>query len=425
MSLTSRRRDALPAIPSAAHIARALLSISAIAIAVVGLGACLLSYSFLHRQTQRHLHTLISFVASESRSALEFRDTETATDILKSIPEGEGITYAEIRDAHDVTLARIGSHANGWIGDEKVTQDVVLESRRIGSVTLEGGGASMRRTLTGLVLWFGVGMVLIAAIALLLTRRYTQRFTEPIRQLHGVVRRMSADHDYNRRAPPSSLAEVEDLRIEFNALLDEIRLRDRLLMESHAALERAAYTDALTDLPNRAIFEPTLQETLESCRTGAARACLFFLDVDALKSVNDALGHAIGDQLLSRLAQRLRRWRSGATVLARIGGDEFVMLTWPLDADTDIERIRIELQTELEVPMQLDHITLHPGISIGTAVYPDETGDAAQLMSLADQAMYATKNKRHHKNQVTRWESGMNQPPANSDWITAAEQTAT
>ena len=426
MSRPMRTRGKLPATASAAHIGRALLSISALAIVIVGAGAFLLSYYFLHQLTEHHLRTLISFAASESRSAIEFRDTKTAAEILQSIPKEEGITYAEIRDASGIVLARIDAHADGWVGrladwvgNERVGQDVIVEGRRIGDITIEGGSEPMLRTLSGLLAWFGFGMLLIAACALALARTYTRRFTQPIWQLHEVVKHLIEGRDFSRRAPPSSLAEVEDLRSEFNVLLDEISLRDHLLTQSNAALRRVAYVDSLTGLPNRAMFEPALQKTIEACDRNGTRACLFYLDIDAFKSVNDNLGHAAGDDLLSRIAARLRAWRPRETTATRIGGDEFVVLLSPLADAADPELILAELHAELEVPIQHGNLVLHPSTSIGMAIYPDATQGTDELVRLADQAMYAAKNRRYEEGRVTHWQAdaAADEQAANSDWI--------
>jgi len=421
-----RARKKLSATASAAHIGRALLSISALAIVVVGTGAFLLSYHFLHQQTERHLRTLISFAASESRSAIVFRDTKTATEILQSIPGDEGITFAEIRDASGVVLARIDGRADGWVGrlsgwvgDERVRQEVVEEGRRIGDIVLEGGSEPMLRTLGGLLAWFGFGTLLIAASALALARKYTRRFTQPIWQLHEVVKQLIEGRDFSRRAPPSSLTEVEDLRCEFNALLDEISLRDHLLTQSNAALRRVAYIDALTGLPNRAMFEPALQATIDACNRDRTRACLFYLDIDAFKSVNDNLGHAVGDELLSRIAARLRNWRPQETTATRIGGDEFVVLFSPLAANADPENILAELHAELEAPIRHGDLVLHPSTSIGVAVYPDAARSIDEFVHLADQSMYAAKGRRREQGHVTRWnaDAAAAKQAANSDWI--------
>jgi diguanylate cyclase (GGDEF)-like protein len=407
-----RARENLLTTASAAHISRALLSISAVAIVIVGTGAFLISYYFLHVQTERHLQTLISFAASESRSAIEFRDTKTAAEILQSIPKAEGITFAQIRDASDIVLASIDGRADGgiarlagWIGNERVSQDVVVEGRRIGSVVLEGGSEPMMRSLSGLFAWFVFGMLLVAICALAFARAYTQRFTQPIWQLRSVIKHLIENRDFSQRAPPSSLAEVEDLRLEFNVLLDEISMRDHLLTQSNAALQRVAYVDALTGLPNRAMFEPALQETIYACNRDRARACLFYLDIDAFKSVNDNLGHTVGDALLSEIAARLRAWRPLETTATRIGGDEFVVLLSPLGEDVDVQPILAELHAELETSLRHGELVIQPSTSIGVAVYPDEARDTEELVRFADQAMYAAKNRRYREGMVTRWQA--------------------
>ncbi|MFT3789764.1 MAG: diguanylate cyclase [Rudaea sp.] len=418
-------RESLPATASFAHIGRALLSISALAIIVVGAGAFLLSYHFLHEQTARHLQTLAGFAARESRSAIESRDTKAAEEILQSIPKDEGIVYAEIRDSAGTTLARIDRRTNGWadrlgewIGNEHIEQDVIGEGGPIGSIALEGGSMPVLRALRSLLVWFVLGGSVVALCALSLARAYTRRFTQPIRQLRAVVEHLIQERDFRRRAPSSSLAEIEDLRLELNALLDEISLRDRLLTQSNAALQRVAYVDALTGLPNRAMFEPMLQQTIAACDRDRTRAALFYLDIDAFKSVNDGLGHAAGDELLSRIAARLRAWRPHETTATRIGGDEFIVLLSPLANDSDLDGLVAELHAQLELPMQYHGLTIHPSASVGISVYPDAARDAEDLLHLADRAMYATKSRRYGQGRVTHWQANRTPgtlEPANSD----------
>lgn len=412
MTSSRQTHQPLPATASAAHISRALLSISALAVLIVGTGAFLLSYHYLHEQTKRHLQTLISFAASESRSAIEFRDTKTAAEILQSIPKAEGIAFAQISDASGIVLASVDERADGgirkladWIGNERVSQEVNVEGRRIGSIVLEGGSEPMLRTLSGLSVGFVLGTLVVALCALALARSYTRRFTQPIWQLHTVIKQLIENRDFSQRAPPSSLGEVEELRCEFNVLLEEISLRDHLLTQSNAALRRVAYVDALTGLPNRAMFEPALQRTIETCDRSHTRAALFYLDIDTFKSVNDNLGHAAGDELLSHIAARLRAWRPLETTSTRIGGDEFVVLLSPLAGDADLPQILAELHIELEVPLDFDGTVVYPSTSIGFAVYPDSARDAEDLVRTADQAMYAAKNRRYRQGLGTRWEA--------------------
>lgn len=402
-----------PAVASAAHVGRALLLISMLSIVMMSVGAFFVSYHFLHEQTQRHLRTLIAFTASESRFALQFRDTQTSSEILRAIPEAEGITLAELRDSSDEVLARVEdtrndvmAHVARGLGTERISQDVVVEGKRVGRVTLEGGSGPLLRTLSGLLGWCVLVMLAVSLCSLLLARRYTQRITKPILALRTVVQRLIEHGDFSQRAPPSSLVEVEELRTEFNVLLDEIGVRDRLLTQTNAALQRVAYVDALTGLPNRAMFEQSLVRIIEGCARAGARATLFYLDIDAFKSVNDTFGHATGDALLSEIGSRLRAWHPDETVAARIGGDEFVVLVSPLREDQDIGTLTAALQNALDAPLSLNGQILHPGISIGSAIYPDTTRNASELICIADQAMYNAKDLRYRQNQITRWNTG-------------------
>lgn len=395
---------------SAASIGRALLSISVLSILVVGIGTFLLSYYSLHQQTERHLRTLISFAASESRSAIEFRDSKTAAEILHSIPAEEGLVTAEIRDGSNIVLAELDRHPQGWIGflarligNELVRKDVMVEGQRIGSIMLEGGSEPMLRALAALFAWFVFGIMLFAVCALFLGRRYTRRFTQPILQLKEVMQRLIEDRDFSQRAPASSLTEVEDLRLEFNVLLEEISLRDHLLTQSNEALRRVAYLDALTGLPNRAMFDPAMRTAINTCDRERTRACLFYLDVDAFKSINDSFGHAIGDELLRRIAARLRAWRPQETLSARLGGDEFVTLLAPLPNHIDIEPILRQLHKELEQPMQHGDVVIQPRISIGAAIYPDHAPNAEEFVRRADQMMYVAKSRHYQNSRITNW----------------------
>ncbi len=412
MNAVSPQGSHKPALPSATGIGQTLLAISVLSILFVGVGTFLLSYHSLHQQTGRHLKALISFAASESHSAIEFRDSKTAMEILNSIPQEEGIVAAEIRDASNRILARFDRRPEGWtgvlarmIGNEYVTQDVEVEGQRIGRIMLEGGSEPMLHSLTALFAWFVFGMLLFAACAMVFGRRYTLRFTQPIMQLREVVQRLIDDRDFNRRAPPSSLAEVEDLRLEFNVLLDEIRLRDHLLTQSNEALRRVAYLDSLTGLPNRAMFDPALRTAINSCDSEGTRACLFYLDVDAFKSINDTFGHAVGDELLRRIAARLRAWRPQETLSARLGGDEFVILLAPLSADAEIEPILQHLHRELEQTIRHGDVIIQPRLSIGAAVYPDHAPSAEEFVRRADQMMYVAKSRHYQNSRITNWKA--------------------
>jgi diguanylate cyclase (GGDEF)-like protein len=201
---------------------------------------------------------------------------------------------------------------------------------------------------------------------------------------------------------------VDDLRVQFNGLLDEIVQRDQVLRANNQVLQRLAFHDPLTGLPNRAMLEPALAATLKECRENGTRAALLYLDIDSFKSINDTFGHDVGDQLLTTIADRLRVWLPERATVARLGGDEFVLLISPLaEAAGHNEPATVKLvhalRATLERPLRTKSCIIHPGVSIGVAVYPDDADCAEALLQSADKSMYQMKGLHYQAASVTRW----------------------
>ena len=115
---------------------------------------------------------------------------------------------------------------------------------------------------------------------------------------------------------------------------------------------------------------------------------LLFVDVDDFKSVNDNHGHAIGDELLCEVAERINKTIRNSDIAARLGGDEFVIL---VDNSPDIHALAMRLLAAFHRPFMIANACLNATISIGAALYPDHSGDADILMRAADFAMYRAK----------------------------------
>ncbi|HEU4708735.1 MAG TPA: diguanylate cyclase, partial [Methylophilaceae bacterium] len=157
-------------------------------------------------------------------------------------------------------------------------------------------------------------------------------------------------------------------------------------------VEHMATHDALTGLPNRLLFEDRLDHLIR--HRDARQHAIFFLDLDEFKSINDRLGHQVGDELLKQIAKRIVHVvREGDTV-SRFGGDEFVVLIENLDSQADAILPAEKILAAVSAPIQLgqDSITLHA--SIGICIYPQDGDDAAKLMRQADIAMYEAKKFR-------------------------------
>ncbi len=161
-----------------------------------------------------------------------------------------------------------------------------------------------------------------------------------------------------------------------------------------AALEHSALHDPLTDLPNRALFLDRVEQAILGAKRSNDPFVIMLLDLDRFKEINDTLGHSVGDQMLIRIAQRLREHLREADTVARLGGDEFAIL---LPAVGDLQaagRYASRILKSLRQPFTLYELTLEVGGSLGIVLYPKHGQHASDLIQRADIAMYAAKRER-------------------------------
>ncbi|MFC5300413.1 EAL domain-containing protein [Azospira restricta] len=171
--------------------------------------------------------------------------------------------------------------------------------------------------------------------------------------------------------------------------------------ELQAHIRYLAYHDALTGLPNRAMFNAALNQALARARRSGKRLALMFLDLDRFKNINDTLGHDAGDSLLRDMAQRLAQCLRASDVIARIGteddlvarlgGDEFIVLVEDVDDVAQIGRIAHKIHEALLGECYVAGHPVHMTASIGISIFPDDGGDELTLMKHADIAMYRAK----------------------------------
>ncbi|MEA5452408.1 EAL domain-containing protein [Leptolyngbya sp. CCNP1308] len=171
-------------------------------------------------------------------------------------------------------------------------------------------------------------------------------------------------------------------------------------------MRHQASHDRLTQLPNRLLFDEHLTSALERASQQGDMLAVMFLDVDRFKSINDTLGHAIGDQLLQQVAARIAGCLKRSDTLSRWGGDEFTLIFPHLRSTEDITKIAQRILNVLEVPFEFNQQELHITASIGIALAPYDGKDAETLLKNADIAMY--RAKQEGKNCFQLYASDMN-----------------
>jgi diguanylate cyclase (GGDEF)-like protein len=175
-------------------------------------------------------------------------------------------------------------------------------------------------------------------------------------------------------------------------LMRRIAKRTRELSESNATVRHLAFHDALTSLPNRALFEDRLEHALQVFRRTADHPlALLFLDLDRFKAVNDTLGHAAGDNLIREFGRRLGDTIRASDTAARLGGDEFAIIQTDVSSLQDTDELCRRIVEAASAPFSIGGSQVHVGVSIGVALAGKDGLDPAELTRRADIALYEVK----------------------------------
>ncbi len=170
----------------------------------------------------------------------------------------------------------------------------------------------------------------------------------------------------------------------------------REIAEKQKAYEKLHYLanyDQLTQLPNRNLFNERLAYSYKLAKRNNTSFSLLLIDLDRFKTVNDTLGHHIGDLLLEQVGRRLSDSLRGVDTVARLGGDEFTVTLTELKKKEDASIVAEKIISALSSPFQIHEHTIHIGSSIGITAYPDDSEDLNAMLKNADMAMYEVKNK--------------------------------
>ena len=184
---------------------------------------------------------------------------------------------------------------------------------------------------------------------------------------------------------------VKGIVLNLHDITQRKRLEDQLV--------RQAFYDALTGLPNRVLVRDRLNHAIKRFQRSPFRLAVAYIDLDNFKTINDSLGHGVGDQLLQAVARRLVEGVRSSDTVARLGGDEFLVLLEDIGTDAEMNRVIERLNERLQAPLQLDRHELIVTASIGIALCcPDSTSDL--LVRNADLAMYAAKAKGRSRYEI-------------------------
>ncbi|MCQ8103856.1 EAL domain-containing protein [Methylomonas sp. SURF-2] len=391
----------------------------------------IVTYKLLSAQFDaRHEYNqaLVSLLAESSEYAVYTRQYALLEKQLDRLADLSGLAYVAILDADGNILARINPRPldgsrnslifwrwwqrSGGQGFSDIVQainsrdlqhedalflDSAASAKTLGQVRLAMNPAYFEIILRNTFLLSLAVVLLILVVSLAIFMLMTAHITRPLKQLseaaHQVIEGQLAAQTLDSGGP-----ELQELGKAFNLMINWLSDYHGEVQSYQAMLERQAYYDDLTGLANRVLLKDHLQQAISSAQRRKTTSALLFLDLDRFKYVNDTLGHSFGDRLLQQISERLRlQLRAGDTV-ARMGGDEFIVILNDLHADVelarrDTSRIARQIGQVLSQPFSIHEHNISTSFSIGIAFYPHDGESGEELTRNADCAMYEAKTR--------------------------------
>lgn len=385
-------------------------------------------------------------VGNNATAALIFDDQKGAEDILLALAESKDVHAAIIYDKNGDTLAMFIKQDTSTDANEikhlqantntihtrhstkdidfvldnniNVIHDIEFESKKIGRLFIQADISHLNDDIIDFLI-FTSSMALVAlGLASLLLLKLSQSITRPLLQLTGLMNSVIQNNDYSVRLENNTSNEIGILTRGFNEMLAHIQINDEQLAhelseryKAEEHLDKLAYYDVITGIPNRHYFQEKLEQAIERTVKSQSMMALLFLDLDNFKTVNDTLGHKTGDRLLKQASSRLSNVVRQSDYICRIGGDEFAIIIENVNDIDDVSTVTTKCIECLSNPFVFEGKNFFIGVSIGVSICPSDATTANDLLVNADMAMYEAKIRG--KNNYQYFNKEMNQAHSN------------
>lgn len=399
-----------------ATLATVLTLVVMLSIAGVALAALFLKG--LIDESRSSALTQANVASSTMSAAMRFGGYEVITEALRVFDTGAGHDSAAVYDPAGRLRAELVAPGEStfpqdvralkaWgsgVADARPVQYLLSDDQNrdgkasLGTLVVNPNQRALRDGLSRALSVLGIVMAITATAGWLVATILTRALLRPVEELSAWAEDVSASRNMLSPVPRGGGREVNRLTSSFETLIAQLAEQNRELKRkqyelkaSNTHLESIAFSDALTGLPNRAMFESTLQSALIKSNNSGMPLAVLFIDLDKLKVINDVHGHAQGDAALQATAARIRRALRSSDFLARLAGDEFVVITPNVTGVDDAIKLGERLTVWLGIALPEDAWADELRASVGVAVFPDHGDDVEGLMQAADWAMYKAK----------------------------------
>lgn len=407
-------------------------------IAIVGIASLALSAVTLHLKNKYQMNSVLRFVSnltyqSSSMEASSIADLKNnnvvaANNLLKEMVGQSQTAAAYLLDKQGKIFAEYSRR------DESIPGDIKRDTSQA-SFAVNGSDVDFYYPVfsgddqLGLIYFreninaaagevigiFEVALIL-AVMIIFISLWLRSMIISPLTHLSKLMDKVSTGNDFSIRANKISNDEIGKLADGFNHMISQIEIfRNSERQKNQEKLKHLAYYDGLTDIPNRVYSLQLIEQAIKEVKAYQQLLSIMFIDVDKFKLINDRLGHQAGDELLKQLAKRFNDCLRATddvilphhnnTVLARFGGDEFIVLAKNVQCPENVKIIANRLLDQSKRPYLLNGKEVHIGVSIGAALYPKDGHNLNDLMKNADIAMYISKT--HGRNQFHLFQPGM------------------
>lgn len=374
------------------------------------------------------LQVQAKMVANNTTAAIVFDDQKGAEDILHAFESSSDVQAAIIYNTRNEVLASYikqgidldinvitASHSDAGLADTglhrhednivlnniiHIAQNIDFENKKIGNLFIQADISHLYTNIINYFIYTSVVAILGLAIASLLLIKLRTSITQPLQTLSRLMDNVIKENDYSIRSDNYSDDEIGTLSQGFNKMLAHIQVNDEKLAyelseryKAEKHLDKLAYYDVTTNLPNRHFFHEQLDRAVNHAVTTKHTMVLLFLDLDNFKIVNDTLGHKTGDVLLEQASSRLSNVLRQKDYICRIGGDEFAIIIEDINNIDDITIVTQKCIDSLSNPFVFDDKKFFVGVSIGISICPDDSSSAHSLLVNADMAMYEAKTR--------------------------------
>lgn len=364
------------------------------------------------------LQSTSQIIAGNITSSLLFQDKHAAQEQLKTLVKDKGTLFVGIYDVEKIFFANyegeeyyrrpdFSQYSPGIFTDGDITtvvNEIYYDQELLGYILIVKDSQAATAQIKDYTLITLAVFVMSLLFAWFLSNFMQRWLTKPIQDFAQTIQNITSNKDYSQRLSSDNKDEIGTLMESFNDMLDAVEERDAKLQAHGEELEdlvslrtrqlhqRSNY-DALTKLPNRHFLIEQLEHQIAISTQEQSKIAILFMDLDRFKIINDNLGHAIGDQVLKVVAKRLEKLLRNGEIIARWGGDEFIIVLPNASSKTMVEGTVANIISSIEQEIQLAERQFHISTCIGISLFPNNGKDPLTLLKHADASMYKAKSR--------------------------------